>query len=171
MCKIVSFFDAIVRYVMALSMAAMFLLILVVLFNVVSRYIFSYANIGLSELEWHLFAVIFLLGMSCCLYDDSHVRVDIFYANMSTGKKAMINIVCTILFVVPLAFLISWYSLDFVKEAYEFNEASPDPGGLSNRWVIKALIPLSFYLLIFVSFGVVVKNLMLLKNDQERAEK
>ncbi|BCX79090.1 TRAP transporter small permease subunit [Campylobacter sp. 19-13652] len=169
--KIVSFFDVLVRFVLSLSMAAMLLLILVVLFNVVSRYLFSYSNVGLSELEWHLFAVIFLLGMSCCLYDDSHVRVDIFYANISPRKKALINIIFTILFVIPLALLISQLSLDYVAEAYQSNEASADPGGLSHRFIIKALIPLSFYLLIFISFGTLVKNLISLKSAQERGDK
>lgn len=166
--KIVKFYDKLIRCILAICMAAMTLLIAIVLFNVISRYAFSYANVALSELEWHLFAIIFLLGMSCALYNDDHVRVDIFYAGLTIRKKAIINIACLLLFVLPLSFLVSQLSLEYVMEAFASNEASPDPGGLSHRWIIKALIPFSFYLLAFVSIGVVAKNLIIIKDQSSK---
>lgn len=135
----------------------MFLMIADVFFNVTARYFFKYGNVGLQELEWHFFSVIILLGMSYALKDDAHVRVDIFYEKMSLKKRALINMAGVILFILPLALLVAWLSWDYVVEAYESGEGSADPGGLPYRWVIKAFIPFSFWLLIFFSVGYFIK--------------
>lgn len=135
----------------------MFLMIADVFFNVTARYFFKYGNVGMQELEWHFFSVIILLGMSYALKDDAHVRVDIFYEKMSVKKRALINMAGVILFILPLALLVAWLSWDYVVEAYESGEGSADPGGLPYRWVIKAFIPFSFWLLIFFSVGYFIK--------------
>ena len=95
--------------------------------------------------------------MSYALKDDAHVRVDIFYEKMSVKKRALINMAGVILFILPLALLVAWLSWDYVVEAYESGEGSADPGGLPYRWVIKAFIPFSFWLLIFFSVGYFIK--------------
>ena len=147
-------FGDIVGYV---CIFVMFLMIADVFFNVTARYFFKYGNVGLQELEWHFFSVIILLGMSYALKDDTHVRVDIFYEKMSVKKRALINMAGVILFILPLALLVAWLSWDYVVEAYESGEGSADPGGLPYRWVIKAVIPFSFWLLIFFSVGYFIK--------------
>jgi TRAP-type mannitol/chloroaromatic compound transport system permease small subunit len=66
---------------------------------------------------------------------------------------------------IPFAFLIVYGSYEFVLDAYEYNEISQDPGGLTHRWIIKFMIPLSFGLLIISSFGYILKNIKLLKDN------
>ena len=85
--------------------------------------------------------------------------MDFLYDRFTTRTQAIINIIGTVLFVVPLALLILFGSLDFVKDAYEINEISEDPGGLPYRWLIKAMIPISFGFLIFCSIGYTIKNI------------
>ena len=155
--KVERFFDKVGNIVGYICIFVMFLMIADVFFNVTARYFFKYGNVGLQELEWHFFSVIILLGMSYALKDDTHVRVDIFYEKMSVKKRALINMAGVILFILPLALLVAWLSWDYVVEAYESGEGSADPGGLPYRWVIKAVIPFCFWLLIFFSVGYFVK--------------
>jgi TRAP-type mannitol/chloroaromatic compound transport system permease small subunit len=78
-------------------------------------------------------------------------------------KKAIINMVGVITFVLPLSLLVAFGSLGFVEEAYIFMEQSGDPGGLHYRFIIKGLIPTSFFILIFMSVGYFARNYNLLK--------
>ena len=155
--KVERFFDKVGNIVGYICIFVMFLMIADVFFNVTARYFFKYGNVGLQELEWHFFSVIILLGMSYALKDDTHVRVDIFYEKMSVKKRALINMAGVILFILPLALLVAWLSWGYVVEAYESGEGSAVPGGLPYRWIIKAFIPFSFWLLIFFSVGYFIK--------------
>lgn len=112
----------------------------------------------MQELEWHLFAIMFLFGISYTLNDDGHVRVDFLYDNFSAKTKAMINIIGTVLFLIPFAFLIAYGSYEFVYDAYIYNEISEDPGGLTHRWIIKAMIPFGFVLLLLAGVNYIYKN-------------
>ena len=159
MDKIERFFDKAGDIVGYICMFIMALMIIDVFFNVVARYFFSYGNVAFQELEWHFFAVIFLLGMSYALKEDAHVRVDIFYAKFSPKNKALVNMLGTVFFVIPFALLVSNLSFGFVGDAYSSAEASADPGGLTHRWIIKAMIPFSFYILVFFAIGFFIKNL------------
>jgi len=144
------------------------LMVLNVFFDVVMRYFVHNSSVGMQEMEWHLFAVIILFGMSVSLLDESHVRVDFLYDRFHPRTKAWINVIGTIFFLLPLALLVLFGSLDFVKDAYDINEISEDPGGLPYRWVIKGMIPLSFLFLILCSFGYAIKNINLLRQGNNQ---
>lgn len=134
------------------------LMVFNVFYDVIMRYFFHNSSVGMQELEWHLFSVVFLYGISVALLDESHVRVDFLYDSFQPKTKALINISGTILFLLPLALLILFGSVEFVADAYQIKEISEDPGGLPYRWLIKAMIPLSFGLLVFNAIGYVIKN-------------
>ena len=153
------FADAI-GYVTAFVMV---LMILNVTYDVVMRYFFNTGSLAMQELEWHLFSVIILLGISYTLKEDGHVRVDLIYDRLTEKKKAKINMVGVALFVIPVALLIGTGSIPYVIESFNSNEISPDPGGLEYRWIVKSLIPLSFFLLIITAIGFFIKNLNVYK--------
>lgn len=136
-------------------------LVLLVGYDVTMRYFFLSGSIAIQELEWHLFALIFLLGAAYTLKHDDHVRLDLFYRSrfMSDYRRAWVNLVCTLLFLIPFCILIIKSSWPFVAQAYQFAEGSPDPGGLPYRWVLKAAIPLGFFLLIIQGLSEALKNL------------
>ena len=119
----------------------------------------------MQEMEWHLFSVIILLGISFTLKEDGHVRVDLIYDRLTDKKKAMINMVGVFLFIIPIALLITVESIPYVMESFNSGEQSGDPGGLTNRWIVKSLIPLSFFLLIITSIGFFIKNLNVYKGN------
>ena len=145
-----------------------FLLLLMVLnvsFDVMMRYLFHNSSVGMQEMEWHLFAVIFLFGIGVGLKGEGHVRVDFLYERFTPRKKALLNIVGTVMFLMPLALLILCGSLEFVRDAYISHEISEDPGGLPFRWLIKGMIPVSFVFLLFSAVGYVLQNIRLLREN------
>lgn len=157
--KLEKFFDKFADIVGYLCGIFMVLMMLNVFYDVIMRYFFKTGSIGMQEMEWHFFSLIILLGLSYTLKEDAHVRVDIIYDRFSPKKKALINIFGTIFMLLPLALLIGSNSVGYVMESYSSGEGSGDPGGLPYRWIIKSMIPFSFFLLTFVSIGFIIRNI------------
>ena len=143
-------------------------LVLVVVFDVFARYVFNESSVAMQELEWHLFAVLFLMGTAYTLQNDDHVRVDLFYSKFNTKQKAWLNIVGTIMFLIPFSLLIIYASQNYVLNSFALNESSPDPGGLPARYILKAFIPLSFMLLLLQGFSLLFKSILEIKNINEK---
>ncbi len=159
--SIEKFISKIVEFMGRVTSILLLLMVLNVSFDVMMRYLFHNSSVGMQEMEWHLFAVIFLFGISVALKEEGHVRVDFLYEKFSPRKKALVNIFGTIFFLLPLALLIFFGSFEYVKDAWVTNEISEDPGGLPYRWLIKSMIPLSFGFLIFSAVGYVLQNIRL----------
>lgn len=140
------------------------LLALLVCYDVAMRYLFNRGSVLLQELEWHLFAAIFLLGSAYTLHLDEHVRVDVLLRSRLLGERhrAWVNVLGCLLFLLPFCALVIGYSLEFVLAAWRSGEGSPDPGGLPARWVIKSALPLGFLLLALEGVAVLLRNLAVL---------
>jgi TRAP-type mannitol/chloroaromatic compound transport system permease small subunit len=132
------------------------IVVAVVFVDVVMRYAFNTSFVFTQEMEWHLFAFIFLMGAGYTLLKDGHVRVDIFYQQFSPKIKAWVNFIGVIFFLIPGCYLIISTSMKFVYNAWSVMEGSPDPGGIPYRFVIKACIPAGFILVLLqgVSLGI-----------------
>lgn len=139
----------------------------VVVFDVLNRVIFRNGSVALQELEWHLFAIIFLLGSAYTLKHDAHVRLEMFYQNFSVRTRAWVDLFGTIFFLFPLCFVIISSAWPFISSAYQFTERSPDPGGLPYRFLIKSAIPVGFFLLMLQGIAMIIKNLQLLTNGNQ----
>jgi TRAP-type mannitol/chloroaromatic compound transport system permease small subunit len=126
----------------------MLLMIINVFYDVVMRYFFNNVSIGMQELEWHLFAAMFMFGIAYTLKEDAHVRVDIFYDQMSVRKQSIINLFGSLVFALPITIVILYYSINYTFEAYQMGEGSADPGGLPYRWIVRSVIPVSSVFLI-----------------------
>jgi TRAP-type mannitol/chloroaromatic compound transport system permease small subunit len=137
----------------------MLLMIINVFYDVIMRYFFNDVSIGMQELEWHLFAAMFMFGIAYTLKEDGHVRVDIFYESMSLRKQAIINIFGSVVLALPITLLIFYYSWDYTLEAYDMGEGSGDPGGLPHRWIVRSIIPLSSLFLVLAIIHVVLTHL------------
>jgi len=134
------------------------LLVLLVVYDATARYLFSVGSIALQELEWHLFDVIILFSIAYTLKENAHVRVDIFYANYSKKTKVLVDMIASIFFILPFSFLIIYIGIDFVSLSFMQNEMSSNPGGLEHRFLVKALLPLSFVFLSLVAFKDIKEN-------------
>ncbi len=137
------------------------ILVLLVGYDVSMRYLFRSGSIGIQEMEWYLFSIIFLLGAAYTLKQDEHVRLDIFYRSkfLSDKQRAWIDVFGTLFILLPFCLLIIVSAWPFVSQAYIHNETSPDPGGLPLRWLIKAIIPAGFCLLIIQGISELLKKL------------
>ncbi len=133
-------------------------LVLLISTDVLLRYIFNFSTASLYEMEWHLFAIIFLLASPYTLQKNKHVRVDVFYNNFSKRKKNIVDLIGNIIFLIPFSFIIFYTSLPFVEDSFSILESSPDPGGLPYRFIIKSIIPIAFFLLMIQGILNAIKN-------------
>ena len=138
-------------------------MLLNVFYDAIMRYFFNTGSIALQEMEWHLFALVFLFGIAYGLKEDGHVRVDVLYDRFSPRWKAIVNIGGALLLLLPLSVLIIEGSVWYVQEAFNSGEVSGDPGGLPYRWLIKLAIPASFVFLIVSATGFVIRNINILR--------
>lgn len=122
-------------------------LVIMILFDVIARYFFYTSEPWLTELEWHVFSIIFLFGAVYTLQYDDHVRVDVWYNGMSFKKQLWINLIGTLVFLLPWCFIVIYTSFKYASHSLIMNEMSADPGGLPYRFIIKYAITLSFVLL------------------------
>ncbi len=139
--------------------ALLIALLLNVFFDVIMRYVFNDVSIGMQELEWHLYATIFLLGVSYAIRHDGHVRVDIIYEGLSAKSQGWIDLLGCIIFLLPFTLLVFYYGLDFVAESWSLSERSGDPGGLLYRWAIKSMIPIAFVSMAISGMGMVLHSI------------
>ena len=126
-----------------------FLLVIIICIDVISRYVFNYSAAWAAELEWHIFGLLFLFGSGYALSEEKHVRVDLFYQKFTPSEKAQVNVIGTILFLIPWSFTLGWYSFKYALTSFLIKESSPDPGGIGAIYLIKMAIPIGFLLLFF----------------------
>lgn len=138
------------------------MVVVVVFVDVVMRYAFNTSFVFTQELEWHLFAFIFLMGAGYTLLKDGHVRVDIFYQSMSAKSQAWINLLGVLFFLVPGCVMIIATSLSFVSNSWSVMEGSPDPGGIPYRFLLKACIPAGFILVLLQGISLGIKSLLVI---------
>jgi len=116
---------------------------------------------GLGELQWHLFAVLVMLTGAYSLVEDRHVRVDFIYARFGLRGKAAIDLAGDVVMLLPFCAVVGWLSLSFVDMAYRSGEHS-DYGGLTDRYLVKAMLPIGLALLFSAGFGRILVNLSVL---------
>ena len=162
----INFIDKLNEKIGSLTSWLTALLVLVVSYDVMVRYVFGESSVGLQELEWHLFALIFLVAAAYTLKMDDHVRVDVFYTKFSPKKQALVNFLGSIIFLIPFCLLVIYSSQDFVSLSFRIGETSPDAGGLPARYILKAFIPISFFLLLLQGLALALKSFLQLKGKE-----
>ena len=139
-----------IRIGVAVSYVWLILLATIVI-NVVMRYAFGEGRVEMEEIQWHLYSIGFLLGLGYALQADAHIRVDVLHERLRPRTQAWIELYGILLCVLPFIALVLIFSVPFVVASYELGEISPSPGGLPFRWMIKAVLPLGFVLLLFAA--------------------
>jgi TRAP-type mannitol/chloroaromatic compound transport system permease small subunit len=142
-------------------------LIVVVCTDVFCRYLLLRTSPWVMELEWHLFALIFLLGAGYTLKHDAHVRVDVFYENFRARDKAEVNIWGSLFFLLPWSALIVFFGIHFTRHSWLLGEGSENPGGLPFRFLIKSAIPLGFFLLFVQGIGEILRSVLTLREKDQ----
>ncbi len=125
---------------------------------IVARYFLGIGLTGIQELVMYMHALIFLGCAGYVQYKDEHVRVDIFYREASNSYKAKINFFLSLLFLLPLCFVVSYYSIELIYMAWKIKEVSTEAGGLGFVYIQKTLIalfPITLSITLFYQF---IKN-------------
>ena len=133
------------------------LMVIVTFIVVVMRYVFDVGFIWLQESVVWMHAFVFMVGAAYTLQQEEHVRVDIFYRDMSPRRKAWIDIIGVVLFLLPLCFFLAWKAADFVAVSWQLEESSRESGGLPYP-----LIPLLKTVLIVMPLTVGLQGVALL---------
>ncbi len=140
-------------------------LVLLICIDVIFRYLLNSTAAWVIELEWHLFALIFLLGGGFALKHDRHVRVDLFYTNFSKRDKAWLNLWGSLFLLLPWSLLIAVYASKYASRSFQMNESSPDPGGLSALYIIKFMIVIGFFLLFLQGIALAIRSILTLQDQ------
>jgi TRAP-type mannitol/chloroaromatic compound transport system permease small subunit len=134
---VLEFFGSIINWIWIV-------LVLVIVGNVVGRYVFAVNYIWIEELQWHMYAIGFMLGIGYALKHDAHVRVDVLAMTMRPRTRAWIELLGILLLLAPVIYMILTYAIPFVEASWQRGERSSAPGGLANRWAIKSVIIVAF---------------------------
>ncbi len=143
------------------------ILIAVIVLQVLLRYFFSLNFVQLEELQWHLYAIVFMFGLSFTMVNHSHVRVDILRVHFSPSLQRKIEIFGILFMMIPFIFIVIDYGYDLAAEAYRVNESSNSPEGLPYRWIIKSMMPISFFFLLIASISRILRHVSYLLRGEK----
>ena len=149
---------------------ANFLLIFIIVVQVILRYGFGRGMVALEELEWHLFALAFMFGLSYAVVTDAHVRVDLLSNLMSRSARAWVEIFGITFLLLPFITIVIIYGWEFFWSSWVSHERSLAPMGLPYRWAIKAVIPLSFILLGLAALTRLISTIQHLRGPSDAAK-
>ena len=129
--------------------------------NAMVRYAYDSSSNAWLEVQWYMFAVIVMFGAAYTLKRNEHVRVDLLYMMLSRRGQLWIDILGTLIFLLPTCLILAWLSWPFFMQSYAIGEHSSNAGGLI-RWPIKAVLPLGFLLVALQGLSELIKRIAFL---------
>ena len=129
--------------------------------NAMVRYAYDTSSNAWLEIQWYMFAVIVMLGASYTMKRNEHVRVDILYMNLSRRGQLWIDILGTLVFLLPTCTILAWLAWPFFMQSFNVYEHSSNAGGLV-RWPIKLVLPVGFALVALQGLSELIKRVAFL---------
>ena len=136
--------------------------VLVSTLNALIRYTFNIGSNAFLELQWYLFAAVFLLGSAWTLKRNEHIRIDVVVGRFSPRVHAWIDIFGTLFFLLPLCAIVLYNGVPFALESFTSGEVSTNAGGLI-MWPAKFLLPLGFFFLMLQGVAELIKRVAFLQ--------
>ncbi len=130
--------------------------------NAFSRYAFSLSSNAWLEIQWYLFSAVFLFCAGYTLLHNQHIRIDVVTGRLSRRAQAWIDILGTLLFLMPMAITILWLSWPVFVDAYQRHEVSTNAGGLI-IWPARLMVPIGFLLLVLQGISELIKRIAFLR--------
>jgi TRAP-type mannitol/chloroaromatic compound transport system permease small subunit len=143
-----NFFDRVTRLTEFITIQFFYIMFLTVIVNIILRYLFNINYIFLQELVMYMHAFIFLFGVSICLKEDTHVRIDIFSSKLSVVYRKLIDQIGLIIFIIPFCLFVIYESTSMIKRSWVMLEGSSEPGGLPIVFILKSSIYLFSFLIL-----------------------
>ena len=154
--------DALNEHVGRLVYWCILVMVLVSAANATSRYALNIASNAWLELQWYLFAVVFLLCSGYSLLHNEHIRIDVVSSRLSRRTQIWIDVFGILLFLLPMSLFIMWLSWPIFMNAWTSGEISGSAGGLI-RWPVRLLVPLGFFLLSLQGISELIKRIAFLR--------
>lgn len=139
------------------------LMVITTFIVVVLRYIFDIGWIGLQESITYLHAMVFLIGAAWAMQQQAHVRVDIFYSRYSAKTRAWIDLLGSLVFLLPVTIFVAWISWEYVSDSWAVLEGSREAGGLPAVFLLKSLILVLALMLTLQALVQIYRSLELIK--------
>lgn len=143
------------------------LMVILTVVIVVLRYYFESGSIALQESITYLHGMVFMLGIAFTLQRGGHVRVDIFYRGFSPRRKALVDLLGGILFLLPVCLLIFIFSWDYVVASWSIGETSEESSGIAGIYLLKTLLLLMPTTLLLQGIAESLRNLLVLLDKPE----
>ena len=140
------------------------LMVVITFIVVILRYVFDIGWIALQESITYMHAMVFLVGASWAMQQEAHVRVDIFYSRFSTRTKAWVNLLGSLLMLLPVMVFVAWISWEYVSESWKVLEGSREAGGLPGVFLLKTLILVLAIMLILQALVQVVRSIQTIRS-------
>jgi TRAP-type mannitol/chloroaromatic compound transport system permease small subunit len=129
--------------------------------NAMVRYAYDQSSNAWLEVQWYMFAIIVMLGASYTLKRNEHVRVDLIYMLLSRRGQLWVDILGTLIFLLPTCTILAWLSWPFFEQSFAVREHSSNAGGLV-RWPIKLVMPVGFALVALQGLSELIKRIAFL---------
>jgi len=171
--KIAHAIDTFNEYVGRLVSWLTLFMVIIGVYNATTRKLSQTIGVDLSsntyiELQWYMFALVFLWGAGYTLKHNAHVRVDVIYAKLSKKGKAWIDVLGTVFFLIPFVLIVLYTSVPIVYDSFKIREISPDPGGLP-RYPIKAALIVAFIFLLLQGISELIKKVAVILGYEDAA--
>ena len=145
--------DRVIWFFGEIASALWTVLMLVIVVQVVARYVFNMGSITMEELQWHLYSIGFMLGLAFTEIHERNVRIDVLAERFSLRTRLRIELAGLLVFLLPFTLFSIWYAVPFFWSSWELSEVSAAPGGLPARWFLKSFIITAFTLLALAGFS------------------
>ncbi len=145
-------------------------MVIVTFLVVLLRYAFSIGWIAMQESVTYMHALVFMLGAAYALQKDAHVRVDIFYQRFSPHTRAWIDLLGSVLLLIPFCVFIAWASMDYVESSWSLMEGSREAGGLPGVFLLKSCIPALAVLMMLQGVSTILRSVITLRSDSPESD-
>ncbi|CAI8338206.1 MAG: Uncharacterised protein [Gammaproteobacteria bacterium] len=157
--------DCITERMSNLLIIAVLLMIALIFFSIIFRFLFNINSIAIQELVMYLHAFVFLFGLSYAIKKNTHVKIDIIYSKLSKRYKTLVSIIGLFFFIIPTSVFIIYISLDMVGQSWLILEGSSEANGLDLVFVLKSFIPLMGLLIFLQSISEIIKYVEIYINE------
>lgn len=128
-------------------------LVAIIVLQVIARYAFGMGSIMMEELQWHLYAIGFMLGLGFTEMRERNVRIDVLAERFSQRKRLHIEMFGLVVLLLSVCLMVIWFAVPYAATSFQLNETSAAPGGLPYRWILKSFIVTGFGLLALAGLG------------------
>jgi TRAP-type mannitol/chloroaromatic compound transport system permease small subunit len=146
-------------------------LIVITIFDVVTRRFFVLGSTKLQEAEWHFHVILFAFCIGYAYLKDAHVRIDLLREKLNERTQWWIEIAGILLFLLPYCGLVVWFGINFTERSFATSEISASATGLTHRWLIKAVIPIGFTILALSGIAILLRKIVELFGPEDLRRK